>query len=355
MNNKFDERYDIRLAEKSDIDAIMQFIDNYWKKDHILSKDKTLFEYEFLDGNQVNMILAIDRVTKQIEAIFGFLYCSHTSDMSRRDLWGSLWKVVDEHDNLPFLGVELAKRIYDITNCRMHIGNGANPKTTIPLRRIFFGDKTDRMKQYYCLNPDKDEYKVCDIKKKIHKDFIGEKCLKEVVEFKTMEELKKCFDIETYDVFPYKDNWYINKRYFQHPYYTYKLYGLKDENGVEAVVVCREVEVYGVKILRIMDYLGEHNIFCETGKFWHNLMKQEQYEYVDFYEYGMDDDILEKAGFTYRDDEDLNIIPNYFEPFVKENVDIWVHYKFEGTTFFKADCDQDRPNVYRVNAKGVCV
>ena len=30
--NKFDEKYDIRIARYDEIDEIMQFIDNHWKK-----------------------------------------------------------------------------------------------------------------------------------------------------------------------------------------------------------------------------------------------------------------------------------------------------------------------------------
>lgn len=30
--NAYDVRYEIRLANKSDIDSIMKFIDKYWKK-----------------------------------------------------------------------------------------------------------------------------------------------------------------------------------------------------------------------------------------------------------------------------------------------------------------------------------
>jgi hypothetical protein len=345
--NKYDERYEIRLADRNDIDAIMHFIDKNWKRGHILSKDRGLFEYEFLEGEQVNMILAIDRNTKQMEGIFGFLYCSHTSDMKKRDLWGSLWKVADEQNNIPFLGVELAKRVYELTGCRMHIGNGANPKTTIPLRRLFFGDKTGRMKQYYRLNPQVREYRVCDIRQPREKDYKVKERLQKIIEISTMEQFCSLFDIEGMDVYPYKDNWYIEKRYFRHPYYQYKLYGLKEQQGVTAVMVCRELEVEGTRILRIIDYMGNHSIFSETGAFWDNIMRKQNYEYVDFYEFGIDDAVLEDAGFVYRDDEDENVIPNYFEPFLKENVDIWVHYKYDGTTFFKGDCDQDRPNIYR--------
>ena len=33
----------IRFAEKDDITAIMAFIDRYWKKDHILARDRDFF------------------------------------------------------------------------------------------------------------------------------------------------------------------------------------------------------------------------------------------------------------------------------------------------------------------------
>ncbi len=61
--NQFDTRYEIRLANSSDIDLIMDFIDKYWKKGHIMSRDRDLFRYEYQDGNQINFILAIDKNT----------------------------------------------------------------------------------------------------------------------------------------------------------------------------------------------------------------------------------------------------------------------------------------------------
>ena len=39
-----------------------------------------------------------------------------------------------------------------------------------------------------------------------------------------------------------------------------------------------------------------------------------------------------------------NIIPNYFSPFIRENIDIYIRYNDDSTRFFKADGDQDRPN-----------
>lgn len=146
--NKYDKRYDIRLATYDEIPKVMAFIDKYWKKGHIMSINRELFEYEYYDGNNVHMVIAIDRFTDEIEAIFGYISCSYTNK-EKYDIWGSMWKVNETHDNLSLLGIELAKRVYTLSGCRYQIGNGANPNTTIPLRKLFFKEKTARMKQFY--------------------------------------------------------------------------------------------------------------------------------------------------------------------------------------------------------------
>ncbi|AZR72074.1 hypothetical protein BBF96_00900 [Anoxybacter fermentans] len=346
--NKFDERYIIRLANISDIDNIMRFIDKYWKKGHIMARDKELFKYEYADGDNLNFVLAIDKNTKLIEGIFGFLKCSNTKDPKKKDIWGSIWKVNDSHDNMPLLGIELAKRVFTLTNCRTHIGNGANPNTTIPLRRIFFGDKVVKMKQYYLLNPYIDDYKIALIKNKVNGITISTQNETTLREFHSIDEVKKHFDIESIDAIPYKDNWYVNKRYFCHPYYKYKVYGLADGTGkIGALMMARVIECNGRKVFRIVDYIGNHKLFAGLSNQFQQLIKDNDFEYIDFYTYGFDEESILKAGFKLRTDEDPNVIPNYFEPFVRENIDIWAHYKLEGTLFFKADGDQDRPNIIR--------
>ncbi|REK66453.1 MAG: hypothetical protein C6P35_07205 [Cohnella sp.] len=343
--NKYDEKYEIRLAKHSDIENIMNFINDHWRKGHIMARDRKLFEYEYVDGDNVNFVIAIDKETRLIEGIFGFLNCSQTTDVTKKDIWGSIWKVVDNHHNIPFLGVELARRVFALTGCRTQIGNGANPNTTVPLRRMFFGDKVAKMKQYYYLNTEMDEYRIALIKDKSSVDFkIAEKETV-LVKFKSIDDVKKNFDIESIDAIPYKDYWYINKRFFNHPYYKYNVYGLQDENGkTGALMMTRSVKCNGSQVLRIVDYIGDQKLFSGLGEEFERLIKKHEYEYIDFYTLGFNEEYVLSAGFKLRTDDDPNVIPNYFEPFVRENVDIWAHYKFDGTLFFKADGDQDRPN-----------
>lgn len=343
--NKYDERYEIRLAKYSDIDNIMSFINDHWREGHIMAKDRTLFEYEYVDGDNVNFVIAIDKNTQLIEGIFGFLNCSHTTDAAKKDIWGSMWKVVDNHDNIPLLGIELARRVYALTGCRTQIGNGANLNTTVPLRRIFFGDKVVKMQQYYYLNTEIDQYQIALIKEKNSVDYLVPKNDITLTRFKSIDDLKKNFNIDSVESIPYKDYWYINKRFFRHPYYKYDVYGLQDEDRqINALMMTRSIECNGRKILRIVDYIGNQKLFAGLGKEFERLVKKHSYEYVDFYTFGFKEDYILNAGFRLRTDNDTNVIPNYFEPFVRGNADIWAHYKLDGTLFFKADGDQDRPN-----------
>ena len=78
-------------------------------------------------------------------------------------------------------------------------------------------------------------------------------------------------------------------------------------------------------------------------------MQNNNYEYIDFVEVGLDKECLINAGFINRKEYENVIVPNYFEPFVQENIDLDYAYKTvvndSRTIFFKADADQDRPNI----------
>lgn len=348
----YDDVYEIRLATRKDIPDLMKFLHNHWKENHILSKDRTLFEYEFCYKEQVNFIVAIRKENQSIESIFGYLNCSHPERNTLNDVWGSFWKVVENNGNLPFLGLELAKRFYKLTSYRMHIGNGANPQTTIPFRKKFFKEYTGKMDHYYLLNPSIEKFKIAKVnqqylpeveKKLSNSNYILRPLL-------TIQDVTRCFNFENYsNLKPFKDAWYFEKRYFNHPYYEYDVYAVEHNQLVYALLVVRIVEVHGRKVIRIVDYWGETNSFQYLYFEFSKWFQDETVEYIDFYVSGMHEEVITAAGFIKRTEVDSNIIPNYFEPFMQSNVDIWTHSPVEDTLFFKADGDQDRPNFERRN------
>ena len=114
-----------------------------------------------------------------------------------------------------------------------------------------------------------------------------------------------------------------------------------------SLLITREIQVNDSKVLRVIDFIGEEQDIRNIGQELQNIMNENDYEYIDFYQYGIPEDILNEAGFIKRDKNDTNIIPNYFEPFEKKNVDILIATNVKDNKYFmfKGDGDQDRPNL----------
>ena len=76
------------------------------------------------------------------------------------------------------------------------------------------------------------------------------------------------------------------------------------------------------------------------------LLHNNGYEYIDFCQFGVDDSIMKKAGFLLKNEIEGLIVPAYFEPFEQSNVALnFFTTQKEYFRAFKADGDQDRPNI----------
>ena len=97
-----------------------------------------------------------------------------------------------------------------------------------------------------------------------------------------------------------------------------------------------------------MDFLGDEKEFNELISYLVEKMFQEKHEYIDIYEIGLEDITLENSGFLERFENDVNIIPNYFEPFVQKNIEIYYMSNCKDKfRMFKGDGDQDRPSIVK--------
>ena len=68
-------------------------------------------------------------------------------------------------------------------------------------------------------------------------------------------------------------------------------------------------------------------------------MTKNNYEYIDILCSGLDEKMLMQSGFTKLDNDGDMIIPNYFEPFVQENVKVHYEKSNENLIIFKGDAD----------------
>lgn len=332
-------KHTIRLGKYEDIPDIIQFIKEEWNPHHIYVKSREFFEYEHYIDGRVNGILAINHATLKIDGIL--LFYQTQRKLEGADFYGGIW-CVSKKCTVPMLGYKLVSSVKQLTGTRGHSGVGINPDTTVRIFRHIKEQFVGKMAHYYRL-ADLESYKIAVINKKQIQAFV--KCECELVKYHSMQQLKNEFDVTKYRAsYPYKDEWYIEKRYFKHPIYEYFVYGIKYQNEIGGILVFREIEQNHAKILRVIDFIGDQQSIAKIGQAIQNLIEKEKYEYVDFYEYGIDDEVMVEAGFTKKNNEDGNIIPNYFEPFVCKNIDLWFHSPYQKFTVFKGDADQDRPN-----------
>ena len=99
--------------------------------------------------------------------------------------------------------------------------------------------------------------------------------------------------------------------------------------------------------MRLVDFIGEDSVLPRIGAALDAILNHAGAEYMDCYNAGIPADVWLAAGFTERVEGDGCIIPNYLTPPVHENTEYYYFHE-QARSFlilFKADGDQDRPNL----------
>ena len=326
----------IRRAVYEDISRIMRFIDVHYKKGHILGNNRDFFEWMYVKDNDVNFYFAEDVETNEILAIEGFILYN---SLDRPDMTGSMWRAIKCEN--PMIGVEVSLRMEEEINAVNCYGSGFS-KRAQKIHKLW-GHEVINMNHYYRLNR-LENYKIAII------DEVNIPPVKDygyqLIELKSITELKEVLSIECLKkrIF-YKDYEYLDRRYFQHPIWKYIIWKIvKCDGSSESVLIGREQEYDDSRILKIIDFLGNADDFKYIGYTLDMYMKQRECEYVDVYFYGIPCSNLEEGGFVKRKENDSNIIPNLFYPFVPKNVEIAMMKPSVNLIMMRGDGDQDRPN-----------
>ena len=335
------KKYLFRIAKSSDIKNIMKFIKNHWDKNHILSKNFNFFCYEYKNKNNVNFILAFNN-KKKLEGIMGFILYSKKIN----HVCGSI-ACVSKNSKRPMLGVELMKKMLEIIKPKSYCGIGTNPQTMAPLMKKIFKRHVGIMSHYYILNDNFKNYKISKIFYKKKTKNVDKKNL-ELIEINDFKYLLKTFDLKkNFTNLPQKDEEYLKKRYFKHPIFKYKFFLLKTKlNIFKSFLVTREINLKKRKILRIIDFRGKVNDLSFINKSLIRILYQNRYEYIDLLCSGLSAKIIKKSGFIKKKINDKNIIPVYFDPYLKKNINIWFEKSKKNLILFKGDADADRPRTY---------
>ena len=324
MSNETIKR--LKLSEK---EQIVDFLNQHWGTKHPLVNNETLFNYYYTDGEWINFYCLCD--DDGIAAVCGYIKCS---DDAESDIWISIWCAKKGKNGL---GLALMGKMQELTGAKV-MGCNNIRRNTMPFY-TFLGYHPDEMKHYYRLR-NLDSYKMAVVNSKNIP--LCDEPKTELVEFFNIDDVKNNFD-NFGSCAPKKDYWYVNKRYFNYPHYKYRVFGVFKNSICSSLVVFRINESDEGKVLRLVDYIGNPADFADINGHIDILMEKYDCEFCDCYCFGVNG---EDAGFVLRTADDTNIIPNYLNPLLQENID---YCFFTSSTdkfmMFKADGDQDRMNL----------
>ncbi len=342
--------YEIRFCREEEYAELVEFLKNYWKKDHIFTLSKELLDFQHLDqkNHRYNFVIAKHRISNEIHSILGFVPTNHYDEKIQNIMiWPCIWK---SRDDIARKGLGTALYYYLKSALPIETFSilGISEKALSIYKHWNF--ETGKIEQYFFPNPNGKyvlssglEIFTCEKKERVEDLFILEKFSKEMFE-KLPDDAKIFEELSNYK----SKNYYVN-RFFHHPIYQYFFYAIKDKEKVIAIIIMRVCGDSENKCVRIVDFIGSVTALSGISNQLIALMEERGYEYIDFMEVGLKDKELKDAGFKRRKDFPEVILPNYFEPFVKENIDLDYAYKTVGedkkVIFFKADADQDRPNI----------
>ena len=331
----------IRRSNKDDIRAVMQFIATHWSSHHILSKNRSLMDWQHGTKDGYNYILAWDE--NILVGVLGYIPTRRYDDelSTNNILWLALWKVHDDYQS-SMLGLRLLKTLASIEHNVVVGVNGIN--LTHPPMYKALGYQVYDLCQYYLINSDAQQNLLHNPENlPLATAVYGRAVLKRMYS-SDLEDLRLPLDSTS----PLKTPKYFKKRFTQHPFYNYEVFGIFLDGTLRAVIATRVAEQNGSSALRIVDFIGDANVIGDCGTAFQNLMSEHCAEYMDFWQYGVPLKTLARAGFKAVDPAGEFICPNFFEPFIAENARIICCFKgsLDGSFIVcRADGDQDRPNV----------
>lgn len=342
IKKMYESKYDIHICRIDELDELLDFINDYWQKDHILTQSKELLDWQHFDkkNGRYNFVIAKHRQTNEIHGIIGFIISNiYDENIDTPIRWGAIWKLRDDV-SAKGLGLMLKGFLEEEIPVKYIGGVGLSKYSKAIDTKL--GESMGTLQQYYIANPHYLDYKLILNPDIISVNYSETKVMKEIFAEEFGEVAKTIID----KIMPYKSiDYYIN-RYYNHPIYSYRCFLIED-NENSCLLFCRTCSAEGRSAIFLVDYIGDGSELSGTNKLFLELLDQENAEYICFPCYGIDETYLHDAGFVLRDAE-KTILPIYYEPFCRKNVELDFHFyselSGEHIIIVKGDADQDRPS-----------
>lgn len=339
--------YNIKQVPVCEVDKLIHFINVHWKHSHPLAESRELLDFQHLDKDKdcYNFLVAENKETGEYDALIGFIPVAQFDKAlaGNGDYWGAIWKTRDDIYNPElstvafFLWRSLFKLPYFHSYAAIGISDIAGQ--IYKVSRI----PVDYLRQFYLRNDHIKNYQIArfPIESRSGSAFSDESYTLHLADNVEWDKITIKGEYA-----PLKTPLYFCNRFANHPVYRYRFIEVRKKGILESILAVRIMRVGDASSIRVVDVLGKLPDTCIKGQLL-ELLYRTGAEYMDFMNFGLSEETFTKMGFELLDLEGETIVPNYFEPFERRNVKIEIAYKTKGDNYvaFKADSDQDRPNM----------
>lgn len=333
--------YTIRLCKKEEYGKLIDFFIHYWSPKHIFCRNKKIFEFQHgtAENGTYDFVVAVHNETEEFHAVLGFI-SSATYDGGDvehpKAIYGALWKVRDDVHNKEIGKIGLGVLYYLLKSFPesdyITLGLSGFSQQIYDSLHFDFG----KLKHYYIASNSVEEFKICQ-----YPAILGTTDVNAKYELKVIHEIPNNWSTSCY---PRKNSEYYKNRYAYHPFYRYEFLGILKNGELALIWVTRKITVGKSCCLRIVDMIGDFDSQFNILGNIHQFMREQCIEYIDCYNHGIREEYFSAMGFA--EIFGNTVIPNYFEPFERQNVDIhYASYAKHPVVVFKGDGDQDRPSI----------
>jgi hypothetical protein len=342
--------YDIRLAQKSDTDAIVRYIDEHWRKDHIFVLSRELLNWQHLDTatDCLQFMIGVHKESQELHGLLGYIPLAQFDAAIEKErlIWMAIWSVRDVARGHR-LGREILSTLEGVVNPDIISAVGASGMTLSMYEAK--GYQVGRMCQHYILNPDITDFKLALVGdsprgRPAKATRAGHRHLEPASKQDILDHSGRCFE---WAVAPQKTPRYLVNRYLRHPLYQYQISKIQDADQTVGLIVTRTCSHDSAYAIRIVDFVGPPQALHGLYDDWIGLLRESGAEYIDFYSAGIDENDILASGFTLNREVAGTTIPSHFEPFIQKNVgmDFSINTPVgQPYRVVKGDNDCDRPN-----------
>ena len=345
--------YDIRLCRKDEVNKLLNFIEKYWNSSHIFLNDRELLDWQHLEGGHYNFVVANHKLSNEFHGILGFIspgYFASQKVIKHDHLWLAIWKVERSLVKSNSLGIDLLtflKREYaPVVISAIGINGGVSN-----LYRLM-GFKVDKLVQSFLLSNKKRVFNIARVPHIMQTELQNGRDEAFKTQIDVIEIKQKDLTNLRIEAFKFLRNFgacYLNKRFFEHPTYSYLIYCVKKEQVTLCLFVGRILEVDGSKCFRVVDFWGLENSCEDFYPAFQKILSQLDCEYVDIISSKIDFLKLHKIGF--KENNDNCYAPHLFEPFCNHRIEVSYASTMGDVIVFKADSDLDRPSLRKNNVQ----